>query len=68
MTTTTTMMKPKRMIYAQRCAFRTSPALSEKLWCLADRVNRHPSDLMRQALADFVTRYETRPQELERLT
>ena len=62
------MPKPKRTIYTRRCAFRASPILSEKLTALADRLNRNESDLVRHAVAEFLSRYEACPETLERLT
>jgi predicted transcriptional regulator len=54
----------KRTIYEFTKAFRCTNLLHEKLRSLADKTNRHESDLIRQAVAQYVSYYADHPDEL----
>jgi predicted transcriptional regulator len=44
--------------------FRLSPDLDEGLLVLARSIPRHPSDLIRDAIRQYVNFYKTNPKEL----
>lgn len=54
----------RKHIYVETKAFRCTPLLQEQLQALANRVNRHESDLIRNAVAQYVAYYQERPEEL----
>ena len=54
----------KKTIYECSRAFRLTNLLNDKLRSLADKTNRHESDLIRQAVAQYVSYYADHPDEL----
>lgn len=46
--------------------FRLTPTLEESLLALARSIPRHPSDLIRDAVAQYVNFYKANPKELAR--
>jgi len=55
----------KKKIYLHTRSFRASSNLNHDLRLLAERVNRHESDIIRQAVSAFVGFYLDHPDELK---
>lgn len=58
-------MRTRRSIYTVTRSFRATDTLSEQIDALADRARRHPSDLIREAVAQSVKLYAEHPERLE---
>jgi predicted transcriptional regulator len=57
----------KRTVYQTSKTFRCTNTLVEGINDLANRAQRHPSDLIRQAVGQYVTYYREHPDELRAL-
>ena len=60
-----TRPEKRRTIFTITRSFRTTDTLSEQIDALADKARKHPADLMRDAVAQFVKFRIENPDRLE---